>query len=139
MKKVWLLLRVAFAFLFACLVSLNIVVDKAMATGQFSLTCENIDLSGSTLSATCETTDGDLSETSIDLNQYIGNLDGILSWDDQDFSQTCQDVALAQLLGSKQLILVANCQPADGGDTDHPSDIELDAHIANIDGTLKYE
>lgn len=40
MKKVWLLLRVAMVFLFAFVVSLNLVVDNAMATGEFSLSCD---------------------------------------------------------------------------------------------------
>jgi hypothetical protein len=139
MKKIQVLLRATLVFLLAFFVSFNLVVDKAMATGQFSLTCEDITLDGSTLSAMCETRNGDQKETSINLDKYIGNLDGTLSWDDHNFSQTCSDLGLAQLLSSRQLILAANCERAVGGNTYSPSDIELDAHIANIDGTLKYE
>ncbi len=112
-----------------------------MATGQFSPTCDNekIEIDGSTLSASCEKRNGDSQETSIDLARYIGNLDGKLSWGDKDFSKTCKNINLAQLLSTKQLIIVAECQPAVGGDSYSPTEIELDAHIANIDGTLKYE
>ncbi|MEG4441551.1 mannose-binding lectin [Microcoleus sp. F4-D5] len=141
MKKVWLLLRVAMVFLFAFVMSLNFVVDQAMATGQFSLSCDkdNIELNGSTLSTKCKKSNGDSQETSIDLNRYIGNHDGKLSWGDKDFSKTCKNTGLAQLLNTRQLILVAECQPADGGNTYYPSELELDAHIVNAEGTLKYE
>jgi len=139
MKKGMLILKVAFAFLFAFLVSFNLVVDQAMATGQFTKTCEEINISGSTLSATCQKADGyTLNDSSLNLDQYIGNLDGTLSWGDKDFSKTCENIALAQLLFNKQLVVTAQCEKKDGISYEQ-SDIELDAHIANIDGTLKYE
>lgn len=139
MKKVWLLLRVAMVFLFAFVMSLNFVVDKAMAD-QFSLSCDkdNIQLDGSTLSTKCQKSNGDSQQTSIDLNRYIGNQDGKLSWDDEDFSKTCKNIGLAQLLNTRQLILVAECQSADRKSY-YPSEIELDARINNDDGTLEYE
>jgi len=116
------------------------VVDKAMATGQFSLSCDkdNIELDGSTLSTKCQKMNGDSQQTSIDLNRYIGNLDGKLSWGDENFSKTCKNTGLAQLLNTKQLILVAECQSADRKSY-YPSELELDAHITNYDGTLEYE
>lgn len=139
MKKISLLLRIAFTFLFAVFLSFNLVVDQAKATGQFSQTCYDINISGSTLSATCEKADGYTpKDTSIDLDQYIGNLDGTLSWGDEKFSLTCENIGLAQLLSSRQLVLSAKCEKRDGITYDQ-SDIELDDHIANIDGTLKYE
>lgn len=140
MKKIWLLLRVATVFLFALVVSLNFVVDQAMATGEFSLSCDkdNIEINGSILSTSCQKSNGGSQQTSIDLDQYIGNLDGTLSWGDKDFSKTCKNIAPAQLLSTKQLILVAECETA-AGNTYYPSEIELDAHITNSDGTLKYE
>ncbi|MEA5534504.1 hypothetical protein [Crocosphaera sp. XPORK-15E] len=44
MKTVYSLLKVTVAFLFACVISLNFVVDQAMATGDFSKTCSEIEL-----------------------------------------------------------------------------------------------
>ncbi|WP_414580984.1 CVNH domain-containing protein [Scytonema sp. PCC 10023] len=139
MKK-WLLLRVATVFLFALVVSLNFVVDKAMATGEFSLSCDKdkIEINGSILSTSCTKSNGDSQQTSIDLDQYIGNLDGKLSWSDKNFSKSCKNIAPAQLLSTRQLVLVAECKTA-SGDTYYPSEIELDSHIVNIDGTLSYE
>lgn len=141
MKKLWQFLKVTMVFLFAFVMSLNFVVDQAIATGQFSRNCDkdNIEINGSTLSTKCQKINGDFQQTSIDLNQYIGNLDGKLSWGDKGFSKTCKNIGVAQLLSTKQLILVAECQPAVGGDIYSPSEIGLDAHITNADGTLKYE
>ncbi|MFN6571648.1 CVNH domain-containing protein [Dendronalium sp. ChiSLP03b] len=97
MNKVWLLIRGAMAFLFAFLVGTNFVVDKAMATGQFSFSCDkdNIQINGSILSTSCKKNNGDLQPTSIDLNKYIGNSNGTLSWNDTNFSKTCKKIAPA--------------------------------------------
>jgi hypothetical protein len=139
MKTVNTLLKIVFAVLFACIVSLNFVVDQAMATGEFSKTCEDITLEGSTLSAVCEKADGyTLNPTVINLDKYIGNLDGTLSWGDSRFSLTCQDLGLGQLFGSRHYNISGNCEKRDGY-TLEATDIDLDAHIANINGTLKYE
>jgi hypothetical protein len=133
------LLKAVFAVLFACLVSLNLVVDKAMATGEFSRTCEDIILSGSTLSAYCEKADGyTLNKTSINLDEEIGNLDGTLSWGDHLFSQTCKSVGLGQSLSNRHYTLNGECERADGY-TYIPTEIDLDDHIANINGVLKFE
>lgn len=140
MRTIQLLLKVTLAFVLAFAVSLNFVVDKAMATGQFSLTCDkdNIAIDGSTLSANCQKSNGGREETSLNLDQYIANHNGTLAWGDSDFSKTCKNIGLAQLLGSKQLILVADCKTA-AENAYTPTEIELDAHIANVNGTLKYE
>ncbi|MEQ9552093.1 mannose-binding lectin [Coleofasciculus sp. G2-EDA-02] len=138
MKRSFQLIKVALAFLCALVLTFNVVVNKALATGQFSQTCENITINGSTLSAECETRNGYYRTTSIKLDDYIGNLDGVLSWGDSNFSQTCQDIGLAQLLSSREFLLAAQCEKVDGI-TYSQSDISLDEHIANIDGTLEYE
>jgi hypothetical protein len=136
MKKVSLLLKVAFTFLFACLISFNLIVDNASATGQFSKTCDDINIEGSTLSATCQTIDGDYQETSINLDKYVGNLDGKLSWGDHDFSQTCENVAVAQSLKGEYQV-AGKCKTKAGAYTQ--TELGLDARIANIDGNLQYE
>nr|5K79_A Chain A, Cyanovirin-N domain protein [Gloeothece citriformis PCC 7424]5K79_B Chain B, Cyanovirin-N domain protein [Gloeothece citriformis PCC 7424] len=108
-------------------------------TGQFSKTCEDITLDGSTLSAFCQKADGyTLNETSINLDEEIGNLDGTLSWGDHNFSLTCDSIGLAQSLFTRTYVLAAECERRDGY-TYIPTEIELDEHIANIDGTLTYE
>jgi len=138
MKKISLLLKVALTFLFAGIISFNLIVDRAMAKGNFSQTCFDVTINGSVLSAQCEKINGSYQPTSINLDAYIGNLNGVLSWGDRNFSLTCADAAVAQSLSTRQLELAAKCEKADGY-TLNQSDISLDTHIANIDGTLKYE
>lgn len=137
MNKVSKLIKIALAFLFAFVLSFNLVVERAMATGEFSQTCEEIDMYGPYLLATCKKADGVTKEDShINLNKYIGAKDGILSWGGEYFTDTCDDIALAQSLSTKELVLTAKCEKADGIEQ---SDIELEPHIANIDGSLTYE
>ncbi|MBN3908178.1 MAG: cyanovirin [Nostoc sp. NMS1] len=128
------MLKIFAAFFCAIFLSFNLVINNAWATGQFSQTCENISVNGSTLTATCEKADGYTpSTTSINLNPYIANLDGTLSWDGEQFAQTCENVGLA---GASRLR--AECERADG-QTYLGTYIDLNEHITNIDGTLKFE
>jgi hypothetical protein len=139
MKRFNTLLKAVFAILFACLVCLNLVVDKAMATGEFSQTCDNIVLDGPILSASCEKADGyTLEKTYINLDEEIGNLDGTLSWGDHLFSMTCKSVGLGQSLFNGHYTVNAECERADGY-TYIPTEIDLDDHIANINGELTFE
>ncbi len=138
MKKISLLLKVAFTFLFAGIISLNLIVDQAMAKGNFSQTCYDVEINGAILSAQCEKINGSYQPTSINLDPYIGNINGVLSWGDRKFSLTCANAGVAQSLSTRQLELAAKCEKSDGH-TLNQSEISLDTHIANIDGTLKYE
>jgi len=138
MKKLNTLLKAVFAVLFAGLVSLNVVVDRAMAIGGFSQNCQDIVLDGALLSATCKKADGyTLQDTSIYLDGYIGNLDGTLSWGDHLFSHTCESVGLGQSLSNRHYTLNAQCKKRDGNYIS--TEIDLDAHIGNIDGELTFE
>ncbi|QMS88016.1 cyanovirin [Nostoc edaphicum CCNP1411] len=128
------MLKICATFLCAIFLSFNLVIGNAWATGQFSQTCQDISIDGSTLTATCEQADGyTLSTTSIDLNPYIANLDGALDWDGDKFALTCDNIGLA---GASRLR--AECERADG-QTYLGTYIDLNEHIANIDGTLKFE
>ncbi|MEB3357256.1 MAG: CVNH domain-containing protein [Synechococcales bacterium] len=96
------------------------------------MTCDDIHVGGSFLSAMCEKADGyTMKETEIDLDDYIGNLDGELSWGDHLFSLTCYDIY------TDTDILSANCLDREGYIV--PTELDLDDHIANIDGNLRFE
>lgn len=132
MKKNLSVVGTVVAFLFAFAVSFNALISDAWALGDFSQTCRNASISGSTLSASCEKANGGYQDTKIDLNPNIGNVDGSLSWADQNFIQTCRSISLSG--GST---LKAECKRRDQSWTN--ASINLDNHIANIDGSLRYE
>lgn len=131
MKKGLSLLKATVAFLFALVVSFNLVVNGALALGQFSQTCTNIAVSGSELSATCEKANGGQDNTSINLNPYIENVDGTLEWQPRNFIETCRNTSVS---GS---LLKAECKTRNQNFVF--TTINLDDHIANIDGELWYE
>ncbi|NMG06876.1 CVNH domain-containing protein [Brasilonema sp. UFV-L1] len=132
MKKGLFLLKAAVAFLFALVVSFNLVTDNAWALGKFSRTCENISISGSKLSASCEKANGGFNQTSINLNPYIENVDGKLTWQPSNFIETCRGTGLS---GSN--VLKAECKTRNQNFVS--TSINLDDHIANIDGKLQFE
>ncbi|KAH7442066.1 hypothetical protein KP509_03G068900 [Ceratopteris richardii] len=114
------------AFLFLVLAS-----SPTIATCDYALNCVNEKLSGTKLSASCESTTGALVASSIDLNVKVGNLNGQLICAGQNYAQTCYNVALS---GTHNL--VADCR-AGNGELVHTS-LELNVCISNVDGYLKF-
>ena len=131
MKKNLSVVGTVVAFLFAFAVSFHALISDAWALGDFSQTCRNVSISGSTLSASCEKANGGYQDTKIDLNSNIGNVDGSLSWSDQNFIKTCRNTSVS---GST---LQGECKKRDQSWTN--ASINLDTHIANINGSLQYE
>ncbi|WYL93924.1 MAG: CVNH domain-containing protein [Gloeotrichia echinulata IR180] len=126
-------LKLSLVVLCTFFVSFSILTDSALALGQFSQTCSNSVIQGSSLTSTCERAQGGVYKTtSIDLNPVIENVDGMLKWQPSNFIQTCRNT---QLSGSS--ILDAECKTRDQRFVS--TRIDLDNHIANIDGTLTYE
>lgn len=127
------MLRIATAFVCALFLAFNLLVGNAWATGDFSQTCRNINLEGSLLTAECEQVDGyTYVPTAIDLNDYIGNINGTLEWGDHLFTLTCYDTKVNGNL------LTGKCKKRDGYRLDSTS-INLDEYIANIDGELTFD
>ncbi|AFY32648.1 CVNH domain-containing protein [Calothrix sp. PCC 7507] len=126
------MLRICATFFCTVFLTFNLLIGNAWATGDFSRTCQGIRIDGSTLTAACQRANGSTRFTSMDLNQHIGNIDGTLEWGDSRFSLTCDEVGLA---GRNRLR--AECRRRDQSSLG--SYINLDEHIANIDGTLKFE
>ncbi|KAG8769295.1 hypothetical protein FRC12_005050, partial [Ceratobasidium sp. 428] len=98
----------------------------------FSRTSRDIRLEGSNiLSALCNRKDKSSSERSqIDLDQFIGNIDGSFKWGDKSFSHSSSNISLN---GS---ILRGSLRKIDG--QMRRSSIDLDEHIANVGGVLTY-
>ena len=83
---------------------------RAQSASSFQQSCNNIQLSGSTLSASCRRVDGSFNNTSI-LITGIANNDGRLQFTgtgQSSFQDSCSDISVA---GST---LSANCRKMDG-------------------------
>ena len=116
---------------------LMISMGKAQASGQFSKTCNYITLESkdfskrAILTADCRRRDGSTnSGASINLNDYIVNDNSYLRWASHgDFQESCEAAYLID-----QHTMEAICR-ARNGDY-YYDDIDLDDHIANINGNL---
>ncbi|KAH7057118.1 Cyanovirin-N [Macrophomina phaseolina] len=86
----------------------------------------------SLLSAKCRACNGEWRESSIRLNDFLGNNDGSFMLGDRDFSMTAKDIALEQTEDAS--LLRATLRKRDGSWQD--ASVELDAFISNQDGEL---
>ena len=133
MNKLMSLVKVSVALLFAFALSFGLFTNSAFALGDFSQTCYNTSISGSTLTSTCYRADGRTPNTSsIDLNEYVENVDGSFKWQPSNFFETCRGLSLEGVS-----IMTAECKTRD--QRWNSTEIDLDDHIANMDGTLRYE
>ncbi|MEI6429793.1 MAG: CVNH domain-containing protein [Pseudanabaena sp. ELA607] len=113
-------------------ITFNLPDSNAWGMMKLSRTCQNISISGSILTASCERNNGTYKDSRINLNPYIGNSDGRLIWDDQNFASTCNDMTL-----SGRSILSAKCLT--NAYFRIFSFIDLDDRIVNIDGSLRFQ
>ncbi|KAF9570364.1 hypothetical protein EC968_001865 [Mortierella alpina] len=103
--------------------------------GNFTETSKNIRITGGhLLQATCQTKDGGYKDSTLDLNDFIGNEDGNFQWDGVNFSQTAEDV---QIQVATDSTLSAELKARD----QHlvPSKLNLDERITNNNGVLQYQ
>ncbi|XP_065886623.1 uncharacterized protein [Dysidea avara] len=98
--------------------------------GYYSATSIDISLRGTVLRAKCKTNKGDYHESTIDLNDYIANLNGCLEWGGQAFGGSSRNISLD---GSS--FLVAECVDKSGHY--YRTSINLDHHIFNANGKLE--
>jgi hypothetical protein len=81
------------------------------------------------LTASCSKFDGSWANSSLNLNNYISNEDGILTWGGSGFANNSKDIYIEE--GQ----LKAKCQKRDGSFVE--SAINLDYFIGNDNGTLE--
>ena len=114
-----------------------LLTSSALAAGDFTRSCRNIDLHrGSVLEATCKSTSGRPSQTGMQLNNYIANINGRLRWQrNGNFIASSRRCELDFVSGVT--VLHCDTQRRDGSWTS--SSLTLDEHIANINGALRYE
>ena len=100
--------------------------------GGFSTTSRDIFLFDTILEAHCQAEDGSYRPSSVDLNQYIGNIDGCLEWGFAGFADSSQHISL-----SDSSYLLATCQTSQGAYI--LSAVNLDERLVNVNGQLQIE
>ncbi|MDJ0737175.1 MAG: CVNH domain-containing protein [Nostocaceae cyanobacterium] len=125
-------LKTVTCFLFTLVILFGAFSNDALALGDFSQTCYNSQVNGSVLSAICRRINGSYNDTSINLNPGIENVDGQLKWQPSNFIATCRNTGL-----TGPSVMSAECKTR--AQRWVSTSINLDDHIANIDGTLMYE
>jgi len=131
-------------------VTLAMPIGKAQARGEFSKTCTNLSLGtiptdphAVTLYGHCGTghNGGVNNQARINLNDYVTNRYGYLKWATHgDFGDTCF-AYLRTVNNTVSAIMDGTClypNPPTGQSPYIASSIDLDEHIANIFGNLKY-
>lgn len=94
----------------------------------FSKSSNNISMKGSTLRAYCKGISGGYTNSSINLDNYVGNNNGNLEWGGKNFSHSSDNISVS---GST---LYAKCRRIDG--TYNQSSLNLDKYVGNSNGKL---
>ncbi|KAH6633778.1 hypothetical protein C7974DRAFT_471838 [Boeremia exigua] len=94
----------------------------------FSRSSCNIELHDEILYAKCETSSGEYRETTLNLDQYIGNHYGKFAWEGRNYSMSASHTRL------EGTVLHARLYTSDGGW--HEESVDLEERIANICGYL---
>ena len=90
---------------------------------------KNVHLRGSILHADCEVTVGSYNASTIDLNDHVGNDNGILIWQpDGQFYSNSKNVKLERS--------IMKCRCEDSENTWHDTELDLNEKIEVIDGEL---
>ena len=101
----------------------------------FQETCYDLHLasvSGSELEGTCRKNDGTYNSSSLDLNLYIGNINGIFTPNSSNFLVTCPST---NSTGNFTLVSLCNSE-------NHSliqSSLNLDPYISNLNGNLVWQ
>ncbi len=96
----------------------------------FTLSSTKLSLDGAILTANCRASSGTWSTSSLDLNGYLGNLNGAFNMDRRDFTKSAYDI---QLHGN---LLRARLKDYSGAWVD--AIFNLDLCVANHDGSLRF-
>jgi len=92
--------------------------------------CSKLRVEHGILYAECLRYDGSRCESSIDLNQYLGNIDGVLTWGLKAFTKSCKNITIQD-----GFWIVAECQRANG--KEHIlSKFDLRTRFRNENGVL---
>ncbi|CAE6358175.1 unnamed protein product [Rhizoctonia solani] len=103
-----------------------------------SASAESIRLAdGHWLVASLQDSEGNWHESTIDLDHFIGNIDGKLTWGKTEFSQSTQNIWLDTNYGPSLIILKGEGQKEDESFGEEDA-LNLNEFIQNIEGKLEY-
>ncbi|RDW70979.1 cyanovirin-n family protein [Coleophoma cylindrospora] len=103
----------------------------------FHLSAEDIRIDdGHVLRARLRNEGGELVDTEIDLDRYIGNSDGRFEWEGQGFSQSAENVEFSIEGGGEVPVLRANLRNVEGEII--PCDVNLSERIENHNGQFVF-
>ncbi|KAM0435854.1 hypothetical protein ACHAPT_002745 [Fusarium lateritium] len=103
----------------------------------FHLSSEDIELEdGHILVAKCGNGDGDMVESRLDLDYYIGNDGGSFSWGGENFSHSASDIELSIEGDDNVPVLRAKLGNGDGEEFD--ANVNLAERIGNDGGNLVF-
>ncbi|KAJ5837041.1 hypothetical protein N7447_003067 [Penicillium robsamsonii] len=91
---------------------------------------------GHILKAVLRNEDGDEEESTIDLNDHIGNDNGQFQWDGGDFQSSADDISFDREGDDGTPILRAILRDVEG--EEHHADINLSERIGNDNGNLVF-
>ncbi|KAL1625500.1 hypothetical protein SLS56_007322 [Neofusicoccum ribis] len=103
----------------------------------FHLSAEDIRIEDNhILKARLRTEGGDWNDAEIDLNQHLGNQDGMIHWDGRDFSHSAENVTFSIEGGGEVPVLRTFLRSIDG--EEFARDVNLAERIQNHDGHFVY-
>ena len=105
-------------------------LGKQALAGNFSHSCRDFALNGTTLSATCKDRSANFRQTSLDLNRRVGNRNGNLTISG-NYASTCKNVGLSGVS------LHGDCRTFNGDF--RSTSLNLDGVITNNDGNLTFD
>ncbi|EKG18721.1 Cyanovirin-N [Macrophomina phaseolina MS6] len=103
----------------------------------FHLSAEDIRIEDNhILKARLRTESGDWNDAEIDLNNHLGNQDGMIHWDGRDFSHSAENVTFSIEGGGEVPVLRTFLRSIDG--EEFARDVNLAERIQNHDGNFVY-
>ncbi|GKZ68075.1 hypothetical protein AnigIFM60653_006903 [Aspergillus niger] len=104
----------------------------------FFRTAEDIRVEdGHILIARVANEEGEMVESTLDLNSCIGNEEGRFLWGGNDFAGSAEDISFAIEGEDNVPVLRARLQNSEGEAFD--ADVNLGEHVTNNNGTLEYQ
>ncbi|ESZ96272.1 hypothetical protein SBOR_3327 [Sclerotinia borealis F-4128] len=103
----------------------------------FHLSAEEIRIDDNhILRARLRNENGDWEDAEIDLNQHLGNQEGMIHWDGENFSHSAENVTFSIEGGGEVPVLRTFLRSSDG--EEFSRDVNLAERIENINGRFEY-